>query len=95
MFSDNRNSVVNSRIVGNTAKSSGFRVYKLTINTMIDTAILKVKNRSNTNGGNGSTIMARMMIIRIGPAKFLRLLSVPIDDKVIALFIVPPVKTHQ
>ena len=41
------------------------------INTSTATAILKVNRMSSRNGGSGSTIMARTMMIRIGAANWL------------------------
>ncbi|MNN32727.1 hypothetical protein D3C81_1464580 [compost metagenome] len=67
-LSDRRSSVVNSRIAGKAAKSSGFWVNMLTSSTMIDRAMLKVKNRSRANGGSGRIIIDRMMMISSGPA---------------------------
>ena len=35
---------------------------------MIDSAMLKVNNKSRMNGGSGSTIIARIRMISTGPA---------------------------
>ena len=61
--------------------------YKLTIKTIMDTAILKVNNTSNTKGGKGNTIIARIIMINTGPANVLRLLASIKPDNVAVLFI--------
>ena len=67
---DRRSSVVTSRMVGKTEKSSGFLVYIATSITITDTAMLKVNIRSSTNAGSGSTIIARMRMMSSGPASW-------------------------
>ena len=67
-FSDSRISVVISRMLGNDEKSSGLSVCMLISSTMIDSAMLKVNSRSRMNGGNGSTIIARIRMMSTGPA---------------------------
>jgi hypothetical protein len=47
------------------------------------------------NGGNGNTIIARIIIINIGPARVLRLLISVKADNVAALFIVCVIKTYN
>ena len=68
-LSDKRSSVVTSSTVGNTAKSSGLTVFMPTSSTMIENAMLKVKNMSSMNGGSGNTIIASSITISIGPAR--------------------------
>ena len=48
-------------------------VYRLTSSTMIDSAILKVNSISSSNGGSGSTIIARIRTMSIGAASVLTL----------------------
>jgi len=62
------------------------------MSTIMAIAILKVNNRSSIKGGNGNTIMARIIIIRTGPAKVLKLLIFAKDDNAIAVFIVSAIK---
>ncbi len=67
-LSDSRSSVENSSTAGKAAKSSAFMVYMLTSSTITDSAMLKVNSRSSRKAGSGSTIMLRIMMMRIGPA---------------------------
>jgi hypothetical protein len=50
-------------------------VYEETNKTTIDSAILKVKNRSSRNGGNGNTIIAKISTMKIGIASIFK--SIP------------------
>lgn len=70
-FRPKRNKVENNNIDGNAAKSRGFLVNIATNNTMIETAILKVNNKSNKNGGKGKTIMDKIIKINTGPTSIL------------------------
>src|SRR5471030_1007221 len=65
-FSDRRNMVEISRMVGKAMKSSGLTVYKLVSSTMMASAMLKLKKMSSTKAGSGSTIITSSMTIRIG-----------------------------
>ena len=47
-------------------------MYIATSSTITDRAMLKVKNRSSTNAGSGSTIIDRMTMIRPGAASALQ-----------------------
>ncbi|EST58443.1 hypothetical protein K151_1188 [Proteus hauseri ZMd44] len=67
-FNDKRNNVVNSKIVGKAAKSKVRRVNIATNSTMMESAMLKVNNRSNRKGGNGNTIIDSINKISTGPA---------------------------
>ncbi|CNT72510.1 Uncharacterised protein [Salmonella enterica subsp. enterica serovar Bovismorbificans] len=68
-LSARRSSVVNSRMVGNAAKSRVRWVNIATSSTMIDSAILKVNNKSRIKAGSGSTIIDKISRMRIGPAR--------------------------
>ena len=67
-LSDKRNNVVNRSIVGKAAKSNVRLVNMATNSTMIERAMLKVNNKSNRKGGNGSTIIDSISKISTGPA---------------------------
>ena len=67
-FSARRSKVVNSRMVGNAANSRVRWVNIATSSTIIDSAMLKVKSRSRTKAGSGSTIIDRISRISTGPA---------------------------
>ncbi|MNG04507.1 hypothetical protein D3C84_876410 [compost metagenome] len=74
-FSARRNKVATSKMVGNTAKSSGRKAYTQTSNTTIDKAMLNVKNTSSRNGGIGNIIIASMTSSNSGTPKLPRLRS--------------------
>ncbi len=60
-------------MVGNAAKSNGLVVYKHATKTIKLMAMLKVNSKSSKNGGNGSIIMTRIMMMKMGAPKVLAL----------------------
>ena len=68
-FSERRSNVVSNSTVGNTAKSSGLRMYADTIITVSDKAILSEKKVSSIHGGMGRTMSASTAITSNGAVK--------------------------
>ena len=68
-MSAKRSMVANSKIAGNDENSSGLRVLMAIMMMTKATTILKVKSKSSSNGGSGSTIIAMMSRTKPGMAK--------------------------
>ena len=66
MFSARRSKVASSTTVGNAANSSGRITYTTASKITSDSAILKLKRISSTNGGSGSISIASMASITTG-----------------------------
>ena len=67
-FSDSRNRVVKRRTVGKATKSLKLLILIAVINTMIESAILKVNKTSNKNAGRGTSIMTKIKRTKTGIA---------------------------
>src|SRR5579875_3451441 len=80
-LSASRNMVSSSNVVGNTLKSTGFRIYMVTMSTMTDIMMSSTINRSSNAGGTGvinaitiaSTATGTVNSVRFGSAILARL----------------------